>query len=198
MATHSSNLAWRILWTEEAGRLQSMGSQRVRHDRSDLEQPTCCLLINDPSNYIPEVPCILFFQLAESGRYDEAASMLFKNNVDTVYDEPKPLDNKDMEKVKTLLSSLPIKSHTIDYIKFKEVYENEVKCTAIIMEAHDNIPEVKTVFYFKPVSYLGKWKLCLVDSHHGDQTVIKADKKDSMQNEYQKEMREKNLQELKK
>ena len=140
----------------------------------------------------------VFFQLAESGRYDEAASMLFKNNVDTVYDEPKPLDNKDMEKVKTLLSSLPIKSHTIDYIKFKEVYENEVKCTAIIMEAHDNIPEVKTVFYFKPVRYLGKWKLCLVDSHHGDQTVIKADKKDSMQNEYQKEMREKNLQELKK
>lgn len=140
----------------------------------------------------------VFFQLAESGRYDEAASMLFKNNVDTVYDEPQPLDNKDMEKVKKLLSSLPIKSHTIDYIKFKEVYENEVKCTAIIMEAHDNIPEVKTVFYFKPVSYLGKWKLCLVDSHHGDQTVIKADKKDSMQNEYQKEMREKNLQELKK
>ena len=140
----------------------------------------------------------VFFQLAESGRYDEAASMLFKNNVDTVYDEPKPLDNKDMEKVKTLLSSLPIKSHTIDYIKFKEVYENEVKCTAIIMEAHDNIPEVKTVFYFKPVSYLGKWKLCLVDSHHGDQTVINADKNDSMQNEYQKEMREKNLQELKK
>ena len=140
----------------------------------------------------------VFFQLAESGRYDEAASMLFKNNVDTVYDEPQPLDNKDMEKVKTLLSSLPIKSHTIDYIKFKEVYENEVKCTAIIMEAHDNIPEVKTVFYFKPVSYLGKWKLCLVDSHHGDQTVIKANKKDSMQNEYRREMREKNLQELKK
>ena len=31
-ATHSSTLAWRILWTEEPGRLQSMGSQRVRHD----------------------------------------------------------------------------------------------------------------------------------------------------------------------
>ena len=30
-ATHSSILAWRILWTEEAGRLQSIGSQRVRH-----------------------------------------------------------------------------------------------------------------------------------------------------------------------
>ena len=32
MATHSSILGQRILWTEEAGGLQSMGSQRVRHD----------------------------------------------------------------------------------------------------------------------------------------------------------------------
>ena len=32
MATHSSTLAWRIPWTEDPGRLQSMGSQRVGHD----------------------------------------------------------------------------------------------------------------------------------------------------------------------
>ena len=32
MAAHSSILAWRIPGTEEPGRLQSMGSQRVRHD----------------------------------------------------------------------------------------------------------------------------------------------------------------------
>ena len=32
MATHSSILAWKISWTEEPGRLQSVGSQRVRHD----------------------------------------------------------------------------------------------------------------------------------------------------------------------
>ena len=31
MATHSITLAWRIPWTEEPGRLQSMGSQIVRH-----------------------------------------------------------------------------------------------------------------------------------------------------------------------
>ena len=31
-ATHSSILAWKIPWTEEPGRVQSMGSQRVRHD----------------------------------------------------------------------------------------------------------------------------------------------------------------------
>ena len=32
MASCSSILAWRIPWTEEPGRLQSMGSQRVEHD----------------------------------------------------------------------------------------------------------------------------------------------------------------------
>ena len=32
IATHSSTLAWKIPWTEEPGRLQSMGSQRVGHD----------------------------------------------------------------------------------------------------------------------------------------------------------------------
>ena len=32
MATHSRTIAWKIPWTEEPGRLQSTGSQRVRHD----------------------------------------------------------------------------------------------------------------------------------------------------------------------
>ena len=32
MVTHSSILAWRILWTKEPGGLQTMGSQRVEHD----------------------------------------------------------------------------------------------------------------------------------------------------------------------
>ena len=34
MATHCSTLAWKIPWMEEPGRLQSMGSQRVGHDRA--------------------------------------------------------------------------------------------------------------------------------------------------------------------
>ena len=40
MATHSSVLAWRIPWTEEPGRLQSMGWQRVGHDWNDLAHST--------------------------------------------------------------------------------------------------------------------------------------------------------------
>ena len=36
MATHSNILAWRIPWTEEPGRLQSIGLQRVGYDRSNF------------------------------------------------------------------------------------------------------------------------------------------------------------------
>ena len=39
MVTHSSILAWRIPWTEEPGRLQSIGSQRVGRDWSDWASP---------------------------------------------------------------------------------------------------------------------------------------------------------------
>ena len=38
MAAHSSLLAWRIPWTEELGRLQSMGLQRIRHDLATEQQ----------------------------------------------------------------------------------------------------------------------------------------------------------------
>ena len=38
MATQSNILSWRIQWTEEPGRLQSMGSHRVGHDCRNLAQ----------------------------------------------------------------------------------------------------------------------------------------------------------------
>ena len=43
MATHSSTLAWEIPWTEEPGRLQSMGSQRVGHDLATKQQQHLCM-----------------------------------------------------------------------------------------------------------------------------------------------------------
>ena len=39
MAIHSSTLAWEILWTEEPGGLQSMGSQGAGHDLGSKQQP---------------------------------------------------------------------------------------------------------------------------------------------------------------
>ena len=40
----SSILAWEIPWTEEPGGLQSMGSQRVRHDAHDAQEHTHVML----------------------------------------------------------------------------------------------------------------------------------------------------------
>ena len=46
MSTHSSILAWRIPWTEEPGGLQSMGSERFRHDSSDLACAHTCTYVS--------------------------------------------------------------------------------------------------------------------------------------------------------
>ena len=51
MAIHSSFLAWRIPWTEEPGGLQSMGSQRVRHDLRLLQKP----VLEKPSTTLREL-----------------------------------------------------------------------------------------------------------------------------------------------
>ena len=48
MATHSSILIWRIPWTEEPGGLQSIGLQRVRHDKC-LSMPITPLKSSDSS-----------------------------------------------------------------------------------------------------------------------------------------------------
>ena len=46
MAPHSSTLAWKIPWTEEPGRLQSMGLQRVSHDYVVIGEPVILWLIH--------------------------------------------------------------------------------------------------------------------------------------------------------
>ena len=68
MATHSRTLAWKIPWTEEPGSLQSMGSQRVRHDWASSAAATAakslqsCPTLCDPIDGSPQgspVPGIL-------------------------------------------------------------------------------------------------------------------------------------------
>ena len=55
MATHSSVLAWRIPLTEEPGALQSMGSQTVRHDLSDLVH-ICTASVPEKKTLLPQAP----------------------------------------------------------------------------------------------------------------------------------------------
>ena len=52
MAIHSSILAWRIPWTEKLGGLQSMGSQRVRHDSVTNTHVSTILLSHSNSEQV--------------------------------------------------------------------------------------------------------------------------------------------------
>ena len=62
MATHSSILAWRIPWTEEPGRLQSMRLQRVGHDRATK---THTHLLQSPGGRVNPGACL---STGEAGR----------------------------------------------------------------------------------------------------------------------------------
>jgi len=55
MATHSSILAWKTPWTEEPCRLQSMGSQRARHDWATS------LSFQKINSYNPSLPKMKFY-----------------------------------------------------------------------------------------------------------------------------------------
>ena len=60
MAPHSSTLAWKILWVEEPGRLQSMGSRRVGHYWVTSLSPTC-----SAKHPATAPPLFLFFHPSE-------------------------------------------------------------------------------------------------------------------------------------
>ena len=55
MSTHYNILTWKIPWTEESGKLQSTGSQRVRHDRNN----SACTFIGQ--NSTPELVMLVYF-----------------------------------------------------------------------------------------------------------------------------------------
>jgi len=125
-----------------------------------------------------------FFKYVEAGDVASAAGMLYDMNQQKPLEEPTLLDNEQLKEVISTFSSFPIIDHHIDYIKFNEVYKNEVKVSAIIEHAHDGLPEMKTVFYFRPYDYVGEWRLCLMETLEGDDRIIKADEVDSLQQKF--------------
>lgn len=155
--------------------------QKVKQDdhQTEFEQD----LTNTDSIKVIEL-LNTFFSYAEEGNYDDAAAMLFKVDKTDLNKMPEPLDNEEMESVKSLLRTLRIQSHRIDYIKFNEYYLNEAKCTAVLIPAHDGIPEATTVFYFKPVDYIDSWMLCMMNSVTDDNPFVKEEDKAQLTREY--------------
>ena len=87
MATHSGVLAWRIPGTGEPGGLPSMGSHRVRHDRSDLAAAAaaCTHTLSFSSSFCPSsIQCSLITYPVNSG-YMPLLHILFARQTSTVF-----------------------------------------------------------------------------------------------------------------
>ena len=89
MVTHSSSLAWRISWTEMLGRLQLMGSQRVKHDWSDLVHiplPNQSALNTEISSSVTnsEIEGIKFFYVASSNQQKRLYPGTSKSNNENI------------------------------------------------------------------------------------------------------------------
>lgn len=128
-----------------------------------------------------------FFGYLESEDVYSAVAMLYKPDREssTPYAEPLLLNNDEIERLVAQYGSLPVYDHKIDYIKFKESYLNEAKCTVVIQPEQGGLPAATMVYYLKPVNYLGGWVLCLMDSQSGDHTIVNNDDKDSLERHYQ-------------
>ena len=126
-----------------------------------------------------------FFNYIEHDQLADAVAMLYKMNEDDVFEEPQLLDNDQIAKVMAAYKSLlPIRGHRIDYIKFHDTYNNEVKVTAILEEATEDRPEVTTVIYFKLYDYLSMWRLCTFNSDDGNRRIISNEQADSLQSQF--------------
>ena len=86
MATHSSILAWTIPWTEELGGLQSMGSQRVRHDWATntftfhFFHATACSIKN--TNILSKIHLSLNITINSKNIFHEAHFSMYFNSWD--------------------------------------------------------------------------------------------------------------------
>lgn len=121
-----------------------------------------------------------FFGYLEQGQVADAVAMLFTMDNNNPHAEPQLLDNEQIARTTSLFSAFPIVGHRIDYIKFRETYNNEVKVTAIIQEAQDGMPEMTTSFVFKPYDYLSVWRLCTFNTEVGDRRIVSHEDADSV------------------
>lgn len=111
-----------------------------------------------------------FMAAVKEKRYADAAAMLHETKADDPFAQPELLDNDQLQDALQRLKIFPIYDFSISGYTFKEALDNEVRCEVVLFpktEADDTRPNTAT-WYFKPVRYLGEWKLCFRSSAQGD------------------------------
>ncbi|MBR1940361.1 MAG: hypothetical protein IJ845_03390 [Bacteroidaceae bacterium] len=106
-----------------------------------------------------------FMNYAVEKNYAEAAAMLYEIDDNDINQEPILLNNEKMESVRIALSKFPIDGYEINKMTLKEAKDNNVECTIHFFGT------ATTKWYFKPVRYLGEWRLCMLNSLTGDKPI---------------------------
>ena len=133
-----------------------------------------------------------FFGYLENDKLTDALAMLYVADSNDRHAEPQLLDNEQLARLSQVYKSLmPIRSHKIEYIKFSQTYDNEVKVRVTLEEARDGQPAITTVIYFKPFDFLSDWRLCLMSSEQHNERIISNEQADSMQQRYSEELEQK-------
>lgn len=104
-----------------------------------------------------------FMTYAQDKQYGQAAAMLYKLDPEDAWNEPLQLSSEEMESAVRMLRQIPVLSYRISNIKFESALKNEVKCAIVMRQADETASEAVNNWYFKPVNYLGGWRLCLMD-----------------------------------
>lgn len=125
-----------------------------------------------------------FFNLAISNNYDEAAAMLYRINPDVPKGEPILLNNEEMAEIIALLQTFPPIDYNIEYLKFTDGYENEALCRVLVSKGENGMPDFTTKMFFRPMNYLGKWSLSIMNTSWGDKGIVPPSQRDSIARVY--------------
>lgn len=105
-----------------------------------------------------------FMNCVVAGDPDGAASMLYVVDYDDEDREPYPITLEQRDKLEPMLS-MPVTDYEIVDCIYRTPECNEVQCKVTVSG------RISTVWYFKPVRYLGTWYLCVKESSNGDYTM---------------------------
>lgn len=117
-----------------------------------------------------------FMTAIKERRYADAAGMLYEMKADDPFAKPQLLDNDQLKAVLQRLKAFPINDFSVSGYTFKEAADNEVRCS-VTLSSEINPRDTRsatTIWYFKPVRYLGEWKLCFRNSTQGDRAFDAA------------------------
>ena len=144
------------------------GMKKAESSASGIIDRTMALSAKDTAAVL-DLTC-RFMDAVKEQRYADAVILLHTLKADDAFAQPELLDNDQLETAMQRVKMFPVHSYRIDGYTFKKAYDNDVRCKVFLSPPAADGQTVSTVWYFKPVRFLGEWKLCFRSSEQGDRS----------------------------